>query len=136
MTNNATVTNTEKREARTMTGPEPTRHGWVYLPNVDIVELPDELLLMADIPGARPEDVDVHYERGTLAVQCRVAERQANETRYLHREYGVGDFGRRFEVGDGIDASGIRAELSNGVLTLHLPKTAAIKPRRITVKGG
>ena len=136
MTNTVPIPNADKREAATAHAPEPTRNGWTYLPNVDIVELPDELLLMADMPGARPDDIDVHFERGTLTVQSRITGRQPRETRYLLREYGVGDFGRRFEIGDGIDPTGIRAELNNGVLTLHLPKTAAIKPRRIAVKGG
>ena len=56
------------------------------------------------------------------------------ELDYLLREYGVGDFYRAFQVSEVIDPSRIQAEYSGGVLTLHLPKSEAAKPRKIAVQ--
>ena len=54
---------------------------------------------------------------------------------FLVNEYEVGDFYRVFALSETIDAEKINAELKQGVLTVHLPKTAALKPRKITVRG-
>lgn len=113
---------------------ESTRGGNTYVPAVDIVEHEDELLLLADVPGAEADGIDIHYERGELTLTARVAPRQNPESDYLLHEYGVGDFVRTFRVGEAIDASRIEAEVSNGVLTLHLPKAEAAKTRKIAVK--
>ena len=105
-----------------------------YVAPVDIVEKPDELVLLVDVPGAKPESINLHFERGTLSIHAAVEPRQdEHQTRYLVREYGVGDFDRTFQVGDGIDAENIGAEYRNGVLTVHLPKAAVNKPRKIAV---
>lgn len=123
-------------EKRMSTGdqPEQTRGGRTYIPAVDIVEKGDELLLLADVPGAKAEGIAINYERGALTVAARVAPRQNAPTNVVLREYGVGDFLRTFQIGEGIDASKINAELSNGVLTVHLPKSEAARTRKIAVK--
>lgn len=116
-------------------GPERVRPGRTYIPTVDIIEKPEEFLLLADMPGVRSQDVDVRYEKGLLTIQAHVEPRRDDEsTRYLFREYGIGDFHRSFELGDGIDASRIEAEMRRGVLHLHLPKAESVKPRKITVR--
>lgn len=114
--------------------PERVRGGPTYVPAVDIVEANDKLMLMADLPGVTREGLDIQYERGQLTISGRVTPRQDPNTEYLLREYGVGDFYRVFEVGEGIDAEKIEAELNAGVLTLHLPKAQALLPRKIAVK--
>ncbi len=55
---------------------------------------------------------------------------------YLHREYGVGNYERSFEVSDQIDANKITAQIKDGVLTVHLPKAEVVKPRKIDVQNG
>ncbi|HEY1600694.1 MAG TPA: Hsp20/alpha crystallin family protein [Pirellulales bacterium] len=114
---------------------ETTRNGQVYRPHVDILEMPDELVVVTDLPGAHGSEVDIQFDDGELSVRAPVQERQANGVRYLLREFGVGEFYRTFRVSEQIDASRIAAEFANGVLTLHLPKVAAVKPRKITVSG-
>jgi HSP20 family protein len=123
----------QKRESQTVQ-PERIRGGRTYLPPVDIIEQDDRLLLVADMPGVKPQDLDVTYERGQLTVHGRVQPRQSPTTDYVLREYGIGDFYRAFQVGEGLDASGIEAELRDGVLTLHLPKAKEAVPRKITIK--
>jgi HSP20 family protein len=124
----------EKREATTAEV-ERTHGGRTYVPTVDILENQEELLLIADVPGAARDGIDIDYERGRLTIQARVQTRQPTDrTNYLLQEYGVGDFSRSFQIGEGIDAEKIHAEIVEGVLTLHLPKAQALKPRRIEVK--
>jgi HSP20 family protein len=113
---------------------EQTRGGRTYVPAVDIIERDDELLLLADVPGAHADGIDVNYDRGELTITARVTPRQAPETRYTACEYGVGTFVRTFRIGEGINAAKIQAELSQGVLTLHLPKAEDAKARKITVQ--
>ncbi len=126
----------EKREEQpTATAlAEPIRGGPTYRPNVDIVERPDELLVVADVPGVTAESVNVRYEHGELTLEAHVEPRQRADTSYLLREYGVGAFRRVFRLSETIDAGRISAEVGNGVLTLHLPKAESAKPRQIKVK--
>jgi HSP20 family protein len=56
--------------------------------------------------------------------------------RMLRQEYGVGDYRRSFRLGDGFDASQITAELARGVLTVRVPRVAAVRPRRVEVRPG
>ena len=132
----ASETAMEKRE-EVVAVPEHVRAGRSYRPNVDIIEREDELLLMADIPGVKADDININYENGQLSLHAKVDPRQDEaSTEYLVREYGVGDFYRNFQVGEGIDPSRIEADVKNGVLTLRLPKAEAVKPRKIAVKPG
>lgn len=125
----------EKRENQEMQMTERMRAGRTYIPNVDIVENDKQLMLLADMPGVKSDDLDIRYENGELSVHGRVTPRQNVESgNYLLCEYGVGDFYRSFQVGESIDASRIEAELHDGVLRLHLPKTEQAVPRKISVK--
>jgi HSP20 family protein len=116
-------------------GAEPTRTAPAFLPDVDILERPDELLVLADVPGARDDAIDVRFEAGTLTLHARVEPREPADGRWLAREYQVGDWHRAFEISEAIDAGRISAEHADGVLTLHLPKVRALQPRRVPVRG-
>jgi len=133
MADENTITKPAADEA---TAAEHTRSGRFYRPNVDILEQEDELLVLADVPGAQGDAIDVKFEDGTLAIHAKVDPRQDDNTSFLLREYGVGDYYRTFQVSEAIDAGKISAEYADGVLTLHLPKAEAIKPRKISVKTG
>jgi HSP20 family protein len=129
-----TTTAMEKRERQDLARPERIRGGWTYQPAVDILERTNEFVLRADMPGVASNGIDVRYENGTLTIQGQVQPRQPQDTNYWLREYGVGDFYRSFQLGDIIDANGISAECTNGVLTVHLPKIESARPRKIVVK--
>jgi HSP20 family molecular chaperone IbpA len=101
-------------------------------PPVDIYENADELLVIADLPGVAKEELRVHLEKNQLRIEGRRAD--VGEGDALAAEYRPVDFRRTFAVPQGIDADRIHAELSQGVLQLHLPKAAAVKPRQIAVK--
>jgi HSP20 family molecular chaperone IbpA len=112
---------------------ERTHGGTTYSPPIDIWESDEELVLYADMPGVVAQDLEIQFENRELRIHGRVQPRQQN-VHYLYGEYGIGDYFRTFTVGETIDTDGITAELEHGVLTLHLPKTAAVKPRRIAVQ--
>jgi HSP20 family protein len=114
--------------------PESTRGGLYFTPRVDIYETETELLLYADLPGVRAEDVDLRYERGELVLHGKVHPRQRPE-QFFQWEYEEGDFYRVFQVHESIDGSRIAAECKNGVLTVHLPKVEAARPRPVKVRG-
>jgi HSP20 family protein len=125
--------NTVKPAAEQPALAERTRSGCCYRPNVDIVEQNDELLVMADVPGAKSDSIDIRFEDGTLEIEAAVAPRPGDDDPCLLREYNVGDYYRSFQVGEAIDASKISAQYADGVLTLRLPKAEAVKPRKIAV---
>jgi HSP20 family molecular chaperone IbpA len=101
---------------------------------VDIVETADELTVSADLPGVKAEDVDINFDNGTMTIVGKAPNRRPEGTTPVLTEYGVGDFHRSFEVSEKIQADKISAEFAHGVLTLHLPKGEAIKPRKIALQ--
>ena len=105
----------------------------VFTPRFDVAETEDDLILYGDLPGVEPADLDVRFEERELTVHGKVAPRHA-DAQHLRGEYGIGDFHRTFSVGESIDAGEITAELKNGVLTIRLPKSDSVKPKRIEVK--
>jgi HSP20 family protein len=113
--------------------PESAVEAPVFEPRVDILENEAEYVLYADMPGVDAKDIDVRLDQGRLVIHGKAPSRQPEETTYLLREYGVGDYHRAFDVGEGIDAGRIAAEYSDGVLVLHLPKVEAARPRKISV---
>lgn len=103
-----------------------------FLPHVDIGDMGDEVKLLADLPGVQPEEIDIRYEDGVLSVHAPVRPRQL-PGRLIKQEYGIGDYRRSFRIGDGFDPSRISAEARHGVLTIHVPRLAAARPRKIAV---
>jgi HSP20 family protein len=130
MANTAVVKQEQQGEVAAL---ERTRGGVAFTPRVDIVETADGLLLYADLPGVRSDDLDVRFENGEMILYGKCSTRNENAN-FLLTEYGVGDFYRAFSIGETIDSSRIDANLKNGVLTVHLPKTEKAKPKRIAVK--
>ena len=106
-----------------------------FTPRVDILENDEELILLADVPGVKLEDMEVRFEKGELTLHGRCPAR-AYTPRSLGGEYDVGDFYRVFSLSEHLDSTRITAELVQGVLTVRLPKTEAAKPKRIAVQGG
>lgn len=122
-------------ESRAGESSKPRSAGGVYAPRVDILETDDELLLSADLPGVRPDDVSLSCKGDALELHARCAPRQDGK-RPVHTEYGVGDFYRVFRVAEQIEPGGIEASLTAGVLTVRVPKAEAVRPKRISVRGG
>jgi HSP20 family molecular chaperone IbpA len=113
---------------------EPVQYHDTVAPPVDVYENADELLVVADVPGASRDAIDVQLEKGQLTILAR----RGGETTGtpVATEYRARDYFRVFSVPQGIDASRIDAQLTAGVLRLRLPKSESLKPRRIEVKQG
>lgn len=106
---------------------------WVA-PLVDVFENNDEVLLVADLPGVTQETLSINLDKDQLSIVGRVHEETVGHP--VGREYQTVDYRRTFMLPGGIDPAKIAAELTQGVLHLHLPKSDAIKPRQIEVKAG
>ena len=104
-----------------------------YSPRLDILENEDGFRVEIELPGVRPQDVDVELENGILKIKGQVASREEGDLRVRVREFGPGDFVRTLRLGDSIDSGRITAETKDGLLTLHLPKMGTLKPRSIPV---
>ncbi len=131
MTNTQTI---QKNDDSPVTRRERTRGDHCFQPHVDILEKPDELVVLADMPGVSANDVDIHFENGTLTIDGRVTRTGPADRAFLLHEYGVGGFHRSFQVSDLIDAERITAQYRDGVLLITLPKSPASRPRKIEVK--
>ncbi|MFW8637411.1 Hsp20/alpha crystallin family protein [Cribrihabitans pelagius] len=108
--------------------------GRVFTPAVDIFEKEDATVILADMPGVAPEDVDITLERQVLTLTGRVTRNAPEGYRRLSSEYREGGYSRVFTLSDAVDQDKINADFKNGVLRLELPRAAEAKPRKITVK--
>ena len=113
---------------------EDTRSQEVFAPPpVDIFEDDGGLVVVADLPGVEPGGLDVRVEQGVLTIQGRPQALTAGTP--LHREFELTGFFRQFQLPEEIDTERIEAQLTQGVLTLRLPRAAPAAPRRIEVRG-
>jgi HSP20 family molecular chaperone IbpA len=123
------------REKQEVASPaEQIRSGPVFTPAVDIFENEKEIVLLADIPGVKAEDVNIDLRENVLTVTGDIAPFEGAGEQDLLTEYEVGKYYRQFTLSEVIDQSKIEAKSEKGVLRLTLPKAEKALPRRITVK--
>ena len=116
------------------TTPEKTVKLNVLIPSVDIYENTEEYLLYVDIPGVNREDISIDLDNGQLTL---TGNRYLEQTKgQLMEEFGSAQYRRVFSVPQGINLAKVDAELTDGVLRLHLPKSEAVKPRKIEIREG
>ena len=106
-----------------------------WVPAVDIIEEKNRFVLRADVPGVRAEDIDVSMDNGLLSVSGeRHAIASDDNTGVQRIERATGRFLRRFTLPETVDADGIAAKCTNGILEVTIPKAPEIQARRITVE--
>jgi HSP20 family molecular chaperone IbpA len=116
------------------TQPEDTRTRERYVtPAVDIYEIPEGLVVIADVPGVTPDHFDVRVDNHILTIWGQAAHGLPSEPTY--REYELVNYFRQFDLSAKVDESQIAADLKHGVLTLTLSKVADAQPRKIAVAG-
>lgn len=110
---------------------EATRTGERYIsPAVDICETEEGLLLVADVPGLNDKSLQISIEQGILTIE---GEAPAGTGDFRYREFAMAGYWRQFQLPESLDAGKARAEVKHGVLTLHLPKAEAARPKRIEI---
>jgi HSP20 family protein len=114
-------------------GVESTRGETYVSPLVDIYETDGELVLVADVPGVSKDGVDLKLEDGVLEVTAHRTRASAGGDP-VYAEYRDSSYYRAFSLSDELDTEKIDASLQDGVLTVSLPKSPKVQPRKIEVK--
>jgi HSP20 family molecular chaperone IbpA len=104
-----------------------------FLPVTDIYETEQALTLVMEMPGVGKDGLDVNVDSGVLTVEGRINFDKYNGLQPLYTEYNIGPYRRSFRLPSQINQDGITAEITDGVVTLVLPKAEEARPRRITI---
>jgi HSP20 family protein len=106
-----------------------------WSPAVDIYDTGTEVIIHAEVPGMRKEDIDIRVENNVLTIRgTKERKEDVKEEGYFRAERSYGSFTRSFSLPNTVEVSKIAADYKDGVLTLHLPKAEEAKPRQIEVK--
>ena len=112
---------------------QPTQWGLA----VDVVENKDDFIVKASVPGINPDDLDISYADDTLTIKGEIkSDKDYQEDHYHLRERRYGSFARSISLPTKIKGDAIEASYQNGVITLRLPKSEEVKPKRIPIKVG
>ena len=126
---------TERNDDRNVQTREDTRSNERFIrPAVNIVETEEGLFVTADLPGATKESIDVNVEKGILTISAPAQVSSLGTS--VYREFELGSYYRQFTIPDVLDHEKAKADFSNGILTLRIPKAEVAKPRRIEVQVG
>jgi HSP20 family protein len=112
--------------------------GAEWAPPIDVVQKDDDLVVRAELPGTRPEDVEITVHQGVLTISGKREEQSEEESGgYLVRERRSGSFRRSLQLPERVDEDSIRARFENGVLEVSIRGGAAVQgPKRIQLEGG
>jgi len=111
-----------------------------WMPAVDVNETDDAYELKADLPGLKPEDIDLSVTGDVVTLKGQRAAEEWTQDEgpqgYRRIERSSGSFQRAFRVPEGVDANKVQAQFENGVLHVTLPKSEATRPKQIAVSTG
>jgi HSP20 family protein len=124
---------TDKRAVDTDIHQELRSGNW-YVPATDIYETPERVVLVMDMPGVCFDCAQVNIVDDELVVTGHVTHGEDQDDYVLYREYDVGHYHRHFGLPPIIDRTKVDAMMSEGVLTITMPKVEEVKPRRIQVR--
>lgn len=113
-----------------------TRTAPALLPPVDIVEDAASITITADLPGVDRRAVSIGVDGRTLTIEAPLALGEANALVSIYAEVRANHYRRSFELSGELDTTAIDAALSDGVLSLRIPKLERAKPRRVEVRVG
>jgi HSP20 family protein len=127
----------QAKEKQEVSAPgERTKPGRVFTPAVDIFETEKELTLLADLPGAKSDELNIDLRDNVLTLTADVTPWEGADEEDLLIEYEIGRYFRQFTLSEVIDQDKIDAQLNDGVLRLTLPKVEKAAPRKISVTAG
>lgn len=105
-----------------------------FVPNTDIYETPESLILVMEMPGVEKSQIEVNIDDDVLEVEGRIEFGKYRDMQPVYTEYNVGHFTRKFSLSNRVDRERISAEVNDGVLTLNLPKVEPAKARKIEIR--
>ena len=107
-----------------------------FQPAVDLYETENEYVVKVAAPGLKPNNFEITAQQNMLTIHGRTQEEEEKQegARYHVREQRFGEFSRTIRFPTQVDAEKVQASLTNGILTIHVPKAEAAKPKRIPVK--
>lgn len=110
--------------------------GWAGVQQVplDLYETDQEYVAKLAVPGLTPDNFEITFQQNGLRIHGHTQAEQQPGIRYHVQEQRFGDFSRTIQFPTPVDAEKVQASLSDGILTIHVPKSEAARPKRITVK--
>jgi HSP20 family protein len=106
-----------------------------FSPAIDVAEYPSETVVIAEVPGMKKEDVKITFAQGVLTISGERKQHSVPEgSALLRSEFRTGVFSRSLEVSHEVNAGGITAAMTDGVLTITLPKAEGARQKQIDVK--
>ncbi len=124
---------TENKNAVQQTQPRHEVPQTVYMPDVDIMEDGETLTLVADLPGAEQQEVDLSVENGVLTIDAKPSLQAPEGYSLAGQEWDYGTFHRTFQLSDAVQVDKISAKVSNGTLTVSIPKREEVRTRKIEI---
>ena len=130
--------NTKSLQVKEKRGPIPAaeqiHQGPTFSPEVDIFETDGEIIVIADMPGVRADNLDIDLRENTLTLAGKVISPEGPDEVDIVKEYQTGTYFRQFTLSEMINQPEIDAKMMDGVLRLNLPKVKPVSPRKIKVK--
>lgn len=106
-----------------------------FSPSVNIYEKNGDLIVEAELPGVKKEDIDVRIENGVLTLKGeRKEEKEVKKEDYYRQERFFGSFLRTFQLPTDVSADTVEATFKDGLLTVKVPRSAVAKPKRISIR--
>ncbi|MCA1297323.1 Hsp20/alpha crystallin family protein [Stappia indica] len=113
----------------------PAADTWAVIPAMELADCDGDYRITAELPGLMPEDVEIKLANGSIVIRGEKSEEKKEEKEnYLLKERRYGSFHRSLPLPPGVDVDGISASVSNGVLTVTLPKSAEAKQQERKIK--
>jgi len=107
-----------------------------WIPPVDISEDKENIVLTAELPGFKEDQLDIQMENGVLTIRGeRTMEDEKSGKNYHRVERSYGQFVRSFTLPNNVNRDNIQARFENGLLHIELPKSEEAKPRQIRIAG-
>lgn len=104
-------------------------------PRFDVFEREGNLIVRTEIPGVRPDDIDVTVENGTLTVSgTRSFQEESGDGDFHRKEIYEGEFKRTVLLPEGLDLEQVNATSRDGILEVRIPRSAEVLPKKIKVE--
>jgi len=124
---NINTGNTSKNEVREVSRP-------VFRPYADIIDNGNSYLLKVEMPGVSENTLEIEFKDNILSINGKTSDIDVQGRKLIYQEWSYGDYSRSFEIGNEVNQEKIEARISDGVVSLILPKNEKQKPRKIEVK--